>query len=299
MRKINVIIAMLLLFTFASSTRAELQIEITIGSDFLYRSGGTIEIPVYLSNYSETVAGFQFWIQLNRPDIALFQMSVSTSGSVISSWPSPNLTSLSGQNTDILITWYSTSPTWDDALLPQVVGKLFNLILEPKVAPDFPPSSELELLMQISTLDHFTLSTPEGTSIGIITLENIDTSYFDCTEWDGATCLNWEQVVGPTADSMAIDTSLYATLDTNAVQITNGLITTTCCNLPGDFNYDDALNIADLTRMIEFMFNGDVPPPCQSAVDINSSCSIDIVDLTYRVNYMFKGGPVPVCGCID
>ena len=36
---------------------------------------GTIntEISIFLSNYQDTVAGFNVWVQLDRPDIMVFQ----------------------------------------------------------------------------------------------------------------------------------------------------------------------------------------------------------------------------------
>ena len=71
-----------------------------------------------------------------------------------------------------------------------------------------------------------------------------------------------------------------------------------CCDLPGDFNDDSSVDIADLTAMVAFMFSGGPPAVCQDEADINADCSIDISDLTYRVAYMFGGGQAPVCGCI-
>ena len=37
-----------------------------------------VAIPVYLSNYYDTVAGFNFWVQLDRPDIMLFQTKIDS-----------------------------------------------------------------------------------------------------------------------------------------------------------------------------------------------------------------------------
>lgn len=35
-------------------------------------------IPVFLSNYNDTVAGFNIWLQLDRPDIMIFQTNTDT-----------------------------------------------------------------------------------------------------------------------------------------------------------------------------------------------------------------------------
>ena len=37
-----------------------------------------VAIPIYLSNYYDTVAGFNFWVQLDRPDIMLFQTQIDS-----------------------------------------------------------------------------------------------------------------------------------------------------------------------------------------------------------------------------
>jgi len=35
-------------------------------------------IPIYMSNFQDTVAGFNLWIQLDRPDIMIFQTDSGT-----------------------------------------------------------------------------------------------------------------------------------------------------------------------------------------------------------------------------
>ncbi|MDF1546043.1 MAG: hypothetical protein P1R58_13195, partial [bacterium] len=69
-----------------------------------------------------------------------------------------------------------------------------------------------------------------------------------------------------------------------------------CCDLAGDFNNDGAVDITDLTAMVDFMFAGGAPAPCADEADVDSSETIDITDLTYRVDFMFAGGPAPICG---
>lgn len=77
-----------------------------------------------------------------------------------------------------------------------------------------------------------------------------------------------------------------------------------CCMLPirGNVNYDagDAVNIADLTYLVAYLFGGGAPPPCTEEADVNCSGAINIADLTYIVAYLFGGGATPcLCDCSD
>ncbi len=71
---------------------------------------------------------------------------------------------------------------------------------------------------------------------------------------------------------------------------------TTCCNhdgIRGDVNYDMGLNVADITYMVAYLFQGGPPPPCPEEGDVNGDGSTNVADLTYIVDYLFRGGPPP------
>jgi len=70
----------------------------------------------------------------------------------------------------------------------------------------------------------------------------------------------------------------------------------TCCNLPGDANDNEPVNILDITYLINFLYKGGPPPPCGPEGDANGGCVINILDITYLINYLYKGGPAPICG---
>jgi len=55
-------------------------------------------------------------------------------------------------------------------------------------------------------------------------------------------------------------------------------------------------NIADLTYLVEYLFNSGPPPPMMEAADINGEEGVNIADLTYLVAYLFQSGPEPNCG---
>ena len=70
----------------------------------------------------------------------------------------------------------------------------------------------------------------------------------------------------------------------------------TCCNhdgIRGDVDYNMGLNVADLTYLVDYLFKGGDPPPCDIEGDVDASGGINVADLTYMVDYLFKGGPPP------
>jgi hypothetical protein len=76
------------------------------------------------------------------------------------------------------------------------------------------------------------------------------------------------------------------------------VVTTGCCNMAGDANDDEAVNIGDAVYLINYIFKGGPPPPCLDEGDANADCAINIGDGVYLINYIFKGGPPPICGCM-
>ncbi|MCH7947331.1 MAG: hypothetical protein IIC66_05975 [candidate division Zixibacteria bacterium] len=67
--------------------------------------------------------------------------------------------------------------------------------------------------------------------------------------------------------------------------------------LHGDNNYDNIVNILDLTYLVDFIFrnSGLSPQPELFVGDVNCDSKVNIVDLTYLVDYFFRKGPPP-CG---
>ncbi len=64
----------------------------------------------------------------------------------------------------------------------------------------------------------------------------------------------------------------------------------------GDVNGDGSdPNVADLTYLVDFMFNDGNPPPIEAAADINASGDLNVADLTALVDFLFTGGSVPHC----
>ena len=65
------------------------------------------------------------------------------------------------------------------------------------------------------------------------------------------------------------------------------------CQFVGDVNADNAIDIADIVYMVEYMFEGG-PAPIPSVWSANFNCDaspLDIADLVDYVTWAFQGGP--------
>jgi hypothetical protein len=69
---------------------------------------------------------------------------------------------------------------------------------------------------------------------------------------------------------------------------------TCCCVGPTRGNVDcdplDNVNIADLTFLVAFLFQGGPAPCCSVEADVNGDGLINVADLTCLVSYLFQGG---------
>ena len=68
-------------------------------------------------------------------------------------------------------------------------------------------------------------------------------------------------------------------------------------HVSGDINFDGAVNVGDLTYLIDFLFAGGPPPSILVAADLDGSCAVNVADVTYLVDYLFGGGPKPTITC--
>jgi len=68
-----------------------------------------------------------------------------------------------------------------------------------------------------------------------------------------------------------------------------------CCNMAGDANNNNAVNILDATYLINYLYKGGPGPECDGEGDANGNGAINILDVTYLINYLYKSGPEPVC----
>ena len=134
--------------------------------------------------------------------------------------------------------------------------------------------------------------------IGIIIDTIVDTSWFNCLEWneDSTECLGWEEVPEGPADSFwCCDSTYYGYIDTTAIFIKHGSLTVLSRFLCGDLDGNELVNILDITSLINCLYII-VDPPCDlSKMDVDCSGVVNILDITFLINFLYNGGPPPSC----
>ena len=59
-----------------------------------------------------------------------------------------------------------------------------------------------------------------------------------------------------------------------------------------DANADGAVDLADVTTILAYLFAGGTLP-CLAAADVNGSHELNVADPVYLLNYLFAQGPPP------
>lgn len=77
-----------------------------------------------------------------------------------------------------------------------------------------------------------------------------------------------------------------------------GLIGAFGLRLAGDCNADRAINSADVSYIINYLFIGGPPPTPFASGDVNCDETINAADVVYLINYLFIKGPVPCSYCL-
>lgn len=68
-----------------------------------------------------------------------------------------------------------------------------------------------------------------------------------------------------------------------------------CCVPPtrGNVNNVGGITVADLTFLVQFLFNSGPAPVCTDEANVNGLAGITVADLTYLVQFLFNGGNQP------
>lgn len=314
----------------------DVEIILEVGDTTAY-PGEMVVVPVYLSNYVDTIAGFNFWVQLDRPDIMVFNTVIGVSydttwwvctewmesdcfdsmivqpggqwdffhvdtldilignldstGTLTSGWEWLDARSLSGYGTDLNVAGIADMPPSPvtPGIAPQENGLLVKLVGQVYDIPDSMTERTVNILVQTQFLGHFNFSDPMGNSIGIVCDTIPDTSFWLCTLWIDSICLSWRRVSGPPYDSMEITMDTVCYSDTSVVQVINGSVTVLLPDPPlyGDADCSGSPDIADLVYVVEYMFLGGPPMPCQENVDCDNDDLITVTDLVCLVEWMF------------
>ncbi len=255
-------------------------------------------LNIYISNYFDTVAGFQFVLVSEHPDLVWFNFDndgFDTSGTLTSGFEYAQAIDRAGDQSEVWFRCLANLPfdtvhNW--GFSPQQGGVAVKIPINTAAVTD----SVLTSLLTVTTPVDF--SNPWGYSIGVVTETLYDTSFFLCNLWEADSCTEWIEVDPDTSeyDSLYVDITPYGYLDTTRVIINDGSITVQGSGLTCDYDGDGTITVADLMALVGCLFGTPSPPPefCEiGRCDADDSGSIDVGDLTYLVAYLFQGGPPP------
>ncbi len=285
-----------------SSASAQFPILEVFPSDTVSRSVGELnnELSIYMINWEDTVAAFTITLTTSHPDVIKFQVGpVVTTGTLTDNW---EYVSTSGSSAQLKVTALANTypPPYTPGIGYPQVGEipLVKVLYDIDSLPDTMTTRMVDVYIS-DNINEFNFSDEMGNTIGLGYGDTTyDTSWLNCIEWVENECMTWEEVAGPPADTMVVDTILNPYLDTTQVRIWDGSINIITCTVMGDANGDFILNLFDVTYLITYLYlNGPAPRPAGNA-DANCDCIINIYDITCLISYLYQvGWPCEPCTC--
>lgn len=131
-------------------------------------------------------------------------------------------------------------------------------------------------------------------------IQNPDQQNSDEDEF-GDACDNCIAVANPDQEDIdsdsvgdSCDNCIYAY---NPDQLdTNGNGTGDACEyVCGDADGNGAVNLLDITYLIDYLYRDGPPPEPFAAGDADGNGDVNLLDITYLIDYLYKDGPEPVC----
>ncbi|MBK7142480.1 MAG: hypothetical protein IPH75_10405 [bacterium] len=260
--------------------------------------GQTTYMRVWLTNPLDSIAGFQIWLQVDRPNIVTLGLNIDTSGTALSGWEYVETSSLGGQGYDLLLTGLrnDVSPPAQPAYPPHVNR---NLLVKIPVTMPFNPDTLFEKFANVSVslglAERFSFADQNGNNLVATVAIISDTDCYRCDQWMGETCLSWTQVAVPPCDSLRITVDTIGMLDTTLFSVDNSQAVLRNCTsiiLAGDIDLDGLpFSVGDYTELIRYVAGDTNELPLAVNADINGDCRISWADVLIFTNYFTYGQP--------
>ena len=266
-------------------------------------SNNSIVIPVNVSNISDSIAGFQLWINISEPslvkfksdsirfpgtDSAIYFAKFDTVGTRIKGWEYIQARILDdsiGALLNIIGTADNGGAPIKKPLAPGS-GTFIKIYCQTKgVLGDSLCDSATVTMVINSSQTRF--SNQHGDLIAYACSSYVDTTYFNCAQFNQFNqCINWFDTVIAPHQTCALDTLQGLFFD--------GKIGFCGCKC-GDADGNGIFTISDAVFLINYIFAGGAPPNPNCNGDSDGNGIITISDAVYLINYIFAGGPAPHC----
>jgi len=276
-------------------------LDIHIPHTTVYQGRQNVAIPIHMANHTDTVAGFELTIVTDNPELISFNTtSVDTTGTLTSGWQFIDIDTIYETGINIRALANSVSPPTVNGIGYPQGGSvpLIKILADIGYMPDSIPMST-ESVDIVVNLDDFGFSDQSGYLIGLEFEFYYDTLWYNCTEYyPGDTICNiWEEVEGPPADTMVID-SLHPYFDTTQIGVSGGQITIkdNCFIGAGDADCSGGLNLLDIVYIINYLYKDGPEPFC--IADCNCDCVLNLLDVTCIISYLYgTGDGCNCCSC--
>jgi hypothetical protein len=282
------------------------------------------------------------WVDTQIVDTTIISSAIDTTGCLISGWQYVTARPVEGNIYSIAVTAFADKlgPPYRPGLPPQTSeGLLFRLKVRVYDSldeePDSIPLPDSVSLVIVDDCSVTGFSDPSGDYlIGTITEHSVcDTTFLECINWDGETCLEWDTTDNiEDADSLVIDSfwvywycteydlndsclnwidtteqdadsiwlyhKPWTRRDTLVSFYHDGKLTVDPFSecLCGDANNDGAVNIGDAVFLSNLVFHDGPQPLHPECADMNHhDGSVNVGDVVYLLFYIFKSGAAPDC----
>jgi len=267
-----------------------------------------IILPIRMYNYADTVVGYMVTVKTDRPGLVLLSFAdLDTVGTLTSGWQVLYDGFYGTSGIQISAIANAANPPYVPGIPPQQgSAPLIKLLVDINQDSSYavPQTAKIEI---IKDFHFFNFSDPNGKSIGLAYDTIIDTSYYNCIDWlinpgGDSTCNEWEEVPELPADTTVIGPKfINHYLDTSIVYMIDGEViipATGTCNLMGDVSNNGAVNLLDVTYLVNHLYRGSPAPPIPGQADVNCDCSINILDATCIISYLYNTSPYcTFCSC--
>ncbi|MEA1980068.1 MAG: hypothetical protein U9N54_03740 [candidate division Zixibacteria bacterium] len=295
----KVIFTIFFILLFTSNSQSIPRINFTVSDTTAPIASHGVFLSIYMDNFQDIIAGFQFELISSRPDLVKFDFSedgFDSTNSIISGYDYLSVIQTNSDSSSIQITGLSDLPGTggtNPGIYPQQ-GGLFLKIPFNTIDSTF-GITDYTSIIEIQPRLHF--ADAKGTLIGLVSDTTIDTTnYLLCQEWLLDSCVLYDTInAGPdNYDYVVTDTTVDIYIDSNQVRGFDGSITIIPTILNCDNNNSGMVEISDLVCVVNYLFGDFNVLACPTMnCDTNNSGIIDISDLTYLIEYLFNNGPTP------